>query len=297
MAYLPLLQQAFIALLSTFIFAFFVILMVRFHTQKKIKQGLADELAKKDNFAAGISYAAHLFTVLLIIGYLFRHLSFTDIKADLLYGFILISVATAFSYIGKQIHNKWVLSRFNEEQEIAKRNVSAALIESGAFLGNALIILGLYKWSHSQSMDGLLIITSCFILLQFFLVVHRKWQEWLFANSNQGTALQTYLSLDNTALGLRFSSQTLALCMAIYAGLSYAPFYAGVFVDNILVVLSYCGILVILQQIISALFTRIALPKINTENEIEQQDNIGVACVELAIYLAVGLILIALFNR
>ena len=53
---------------------------------------------------------------------------------------------------------------------------------------------------------------------------------------------------------------------------------------------------ILFQQMSSALFTRLALPKVDTESEIDQQDNIGVASIELAIYLAIGLVLIAIFN-
>ncbi|MBE0362982.1 hypothetical protein PULV_a0593 [Pseudoalteromonas ulvae UL12] len=296
MTYNALLQQALIALTVTFLITFIVILFLRYRANQKSEIGLVKELSQKDNFAVGISYAARIFTLTLIVGYLIRHLNFTDIQADLIYAGILISLAICFSYAGKQIHNKWVLSRFNEEQEILKRNVSAALVESSALLGNALIILGLYKWSHTQSVDGLIIVSLTFAVIQLFLFLHSRWQEYLFAKANQGSSLQEYLSFDNTALGLKYSSQTLSVCMAIYAALSFMPYLAGAIVDNILTALFYSAVFILFQQMSSALFTRLALPKVDTESEIDQQDNIGVASIELAIYLAIGLVLIAIFN-
>jgi len=295
MDYITLSNQAFIALGSSFILALLVILIVRTIMKNKSPNGLRKELAQKDNFAMGISYASTLFTVLVVTGFLFKNLSFTDIRADTLYGILLMLFAFAYIHIGKNIHAHFILKDFNEEKEIQHKNICAALVESGVMIGNGVLILGLYNWSHAQSLDGLLILAITFILLQVFMYLSSRWQEYAFSKANQGSSLQNQFKFENISLGLRYGGQTLGTCLAIYAGLASAAYFPGKMVENLLMVAMQCGILIILHQFLSALAIRLALPKINTESEIDQQDNIGIASIELAIYIAVGLLLVKLF--
>ncbi|SFB81873.1 hypothetical protein [Pseudoalteromonas denitrificans] len=295
MDYITLSNQAFIALSCSFILALLVILIVRSIIKNKSPHGLRRELAQKDNFAMGISYAATLFTVLVVTGFLFKNLSFTDIQADAIYGFFLMVFAFAYIHLGKSIHAKIILKDFNEEKEIQHKNICAALVESGVMIGNGVLILGLYNWSHAQSLDGLLILAVTFIQLQFFLYLNSRWHEYLFSKANQGSSLQNQFKFENISLGLRYGGQTLGTCLAIYAGLASTNYFPGKMVENLLMVALHCGILIFLQQFLSALAIRLALPKINTESEIDQQDNIGIASIELAVYIAVGLLLVKLF--
>ncbi len=295
MTYFTLAPQTLIALACTFIFTLILIFIVRAMIQVKSEYNLRTELAQKDNFALGISYAAIIFTLIVITAFLLNTFSFTDVKADILYGIALVCIAFIFIHIGKNIHDNIILSHFNEEKAIKEKNICAAFIDAAVIISNGAIVIALYKWSNTQSLDGLLILSVCFILMQGFMMLHSRWLEYLFAKTNQGDSLQHQFKFENTSLGLRYGGQTLGFSLALCAGICSTSYFPGALVENLISISLQAAALVVLQMLISVSFIKLALPKINVEAEIDHQDNIGIASIEFAVYIATSLILINLF--
>ena len=67
-------------------------------------------------------------------------------------------------------------------------------------------------------------------------------------------------------------------------------------VENIFTLVMHCGVMWILLYGLTYVIKVISLPNIDTALEIDHQDNIGVACIEFAVFCAIGYLLISMFS-
>ena len=297
MSYISLSNDLLVAFAITGLLVLVVLMVVKKQLQADSSEhDLMDELAKKDNFAMGISYASSIFSIILVVSFIAREFDLSQWQESLPHMALALALALVFIWLGKWIHNRLILRDFNEARAIEKRNVCAALIDTGVLLANSIIVLGLYKWSKATNFNTLLIDIIAFIAIQFIILLHTRWQEKRFADTNQGASMQTYFAYDNTSIGLRFASRMIALSLAIFAALASIQFIAGNFIDNIIMILLNVVVFVALHQITALLVLKLALPKVQNNIEVEQQDNIGIASIELAVHIAIGILLLRLFS-
>lgn len=296
MSYLSLLDINIFVILSCFVLASLIVIGHRLVIQHKAKRALESEIAKRDNFAFGINYACQIGIIAITGAYIFP-----DVYEHLVAGHFMLAILTvmiSFSFIllGQYIHRKWILNRFNEEKAIMKQNICAALVDSGMLLGNTILVLGIFHWLHPQGVSDLLVATMSFIALQLVFAIDSKLREMRFAKANQGASLQQNFNLANTSIGIRYAGKTVGLALALFAGLQSAPYHGATIVENINSVLLHCSIMWVLLYITSYSLIHLALPKVNVGLEVDHQDNIGVACIEFAVFTAMGYLLINLFS-
>ncbi|MEM7389970.1 MAG: hypothetical protein AAF347_09025 [Pseudomonadota bacterium] len=296
MSYLSLSNTSLVAIAISFAAICVTIVLLRILTQIKAKQALKEELAQHDNFAMGISFASEIMVVIATIAYIFDEISLSAAQSNPLKVLLLIVLLFAFIKIGHLIHRKWILHRFNEEAAILKQNVCAALVDSGMLIANCIIALGLYNWCHTQGYSSLLIATVSFFVLQGMFALDSKIREYRFAKANQGASLQSNFNLENTSIGIRYAGKSIGLALAGYAGLASASFISGKMVENLFTLVSHCGAMWVLLYILSYIIKYISLPNIDTSLEVDHQDNIGIACIEFAVFGAIGYLLISMFS-
>ncbi len=296
MSYLSLSNTSLVAIAISFAVICITIFSLRIVAQIKAKQALKDELAQHDNFAMGISFASEITVVIATMAFLFDEISMSTAQHNPLKVVILIVLLFTFIKVGHLIHRKWILHRFNEEAAILKQNVCAALVDSGMLLANCIIALGLYTWTHAQGFSNLLIAFVSFFTLQGMFALDSKIREYRFAKANQGASLQNNFNLENTSIGIRYAGKSIGLALAVYAGLSSAAFQNGKMVENIFTLVMHCGVMWVLLYCLSFVIKAISLPNIDAALEVDHQDNIGIACIEFAVFCAIGYLLISMFS-
>ncbi|KAA1158568.1 hypothetical protein P4S65_01650 [Pseudoalteromonas sp. B131b] len=296
MSYLSLSNTSFVAIAISFAVICITIFCLRVVTQIKAKQALKDELAQHDNFAMGISFASEISVVIATMAFLFDEISVSTAQSNPLKVIVLIILLFIFIKAGHLIHRKWILHRFNEEAAILKQNVCAALVDSGMLIANCIMTLGLYTWTHTQGLSNLLIAFVSFFVLQGMFAFDSKIREYRFAKANQGASLQSNFNLENTSIGIRYAGKSIGLALAVYAGLSSAEFQNGKMVENLFTLVMHCGVMWILLYALTFVIKVISLPNIDTALEVDHQDNIGIACIECAVFCAIGYLLISMFS-
>jgi hypothetical protein len=296
MSYLSLSNTSFVAIAISFTVICITISSLRIITKIKSKQVLKDELAQHDNFAMGISFASEISVVIATIAFLFDEISISTAQSSPLKVIFLIILLFTFIKVGHLIHRKWVLHHFNEEAAILKKNVCAALVDSGMLIANCIMALGLYTWTHIQGYSNLLIAFVSFFVLQGMFACDSKIREYRFAKANQGASLQSNFSLENTSIGIRYAGKSIGLALAAYAGLSSAAFQSGKMVENLFTLVMHCGVMWLLLYCLTFIIKIISLPNIDTALEVDHQDNIGIACIEFAVFCATGYLLISMFS-
>ncbi|TQF73013.1 hypothetical protein [Pseudoalteromonas luteoviolacea] len=296
MSYLSLENSNFFVIGSSMVLICLALTSLRLIVQMHAKKLLQKELAQRDNFALGINYAAKVAVLCGSISYFFGHLTTFDINTIHVQVLLPIGLIWTYIYMGQYIHRKWILYQFNETQAILKQNVCAALVDSGMLVGNCILVLGLYHWFTPTDLNSLFIASVCFVILQFLFAIDSKLRESRFAKSNQGASLQDNFNLANTSIGIRYAGKTIGLALAIYAGLHSAPNYEGQIVDSVLTVLIHSTFMWLLLYLCSRLLIKIVLPKVNIGLEVDHQDNIGIACLEFAVFCTMGYLLINMFS-
>lgn len=296
MSYLSLENSNFFTLLSGIALAFMALISLRVIVQVRAKKLLQKELAQHDNFALGINYAAKVAVVCGSVGYFFGHLDALNLAHAHFQVLLPMALIWVYICVGQAIHRKWILYRFNETQAILKQNVCAALVDSGMLIGNSILVLGLYHWLEPNTPQALLIVTICFVFLQGVFALDSKIRESRFAKKNQGASLQYNFNLANTSIGIRYAGKTIGLALAIYAGLHSAPSYPDKIVDNLLLVVTHSVFMWFLLYVFSRLMILIVLPKVDIGLEVDHQDNIGIACLEFAVFCSMGYLLINMFS-
>ncbi|CAH9053562.1 hypothetical protein PSECIP111951_00847 [Pseudoalteromonas holothuriae] len=296
MTYLSLANINFFAILSSFIVICLVVTVLRLQVQYRAKQALQEELAKRDNFALGISYACQIAVIVFSVAYFFNDIKYHTVREQPLQSTLTISLIFVFIYFGQYIHRKWILYQFNEGEEILKQNICAALVDSGMLIANGILVLGLYHWVHPQGISDLLVVCSSFLLLQGMFALDSKFRESRFAKVNQGASLQQNFSLANTSIGIRYAGKTIGLALAIYAGLHSAPYHGAMIVENLFSVVLHCGLMWALLYAGSIALLSFSLPKVDIGLEVDHQDNIGIACIEFAVFVSIGYLLINTFS-
>ncbi|NOU51727.1 hypothetical protein HG263_14415 [Pseudoalteromonas sp. JBTF-M23] len=296
MTYLSLANINFFAIFSGFVVICLVVTLLRLQVQFRAKQALQEELAKRDNFALGISYASQISVIAFSVAYFFNDIKYASAIAQPLRALFVLSLILMFICFGQYIHRKWILYQFNEEQAILKQNICAALVDSGMLIANGILVLGLYHWVHPQGISDLLVVCSSFLLLQGLFALDSKFRESRFARFNQGASLQQNFSLDNISIGIRYAGKTIGLALAIYAGLHSAQYHGAMIVENLFSVVLHCGLMWILLYTGSFALLYLSLPKVDIGLEVDHQDNIGIACIEFAIFASMGYLLINTFS-
>ncbi|MEO2280580.1 DUF350 domain-containing protein [Pseudoalteromonas pernae] len=296
MTYFSLSNESLYTFAISFVAIALVLFTLRIYTQVKARQALAVELAHRDNFALGISYASYLLSLVLIIGYLIDDFSLALMKQTPWKVPLLLVLMLLFVKVGQAIHRKWILSRFNEEKAILKQNVCAALVDSGMLLGNSIVVIGLVNWSQTNSLYSLLVVFVNFLMIQGIFALDSKVREAQFAKFNQGASLQTNFNLENTSIGIRYAGKSLGLALALYAGLASAEYYSGKMVENVFTLAVHCGFMWLAVKAMTRIVLMIVLYKVNTGVEVDQQDNVGIAAVVFCVYCAMGYLLIQFFT-
>lgn len=253
-----------------------------------------EELAKKDNFAFGVSVAGSVFALGIVLtgaitgenapSYLMEVIGMLVYGT---YGLILIKV-------GRIIQDKIALQHLNKTELIKAQNLTIGIIDAAGAIATAIIIRAVLLWVDGLDVATFIAITSGFFVAQAVLVLVTRIRERNFAKNNQEDCLQEALSDGQLALAIRYSGQVISTALAVTAASHFLVYSPQTLVMNLVGWLVFGLMMTLLVSLLTSLAKRIVLWGINLVEEVDQQHNIGVASIEMATSIAIALILTAL---
>jgi len=253
-----------------------------------------EELAEKDNFAFGVSVAGSILALGIVLTGAITGENATSYMMEVIgmlaygtYGLLLIKV-------GRFIQDKVALQHLKKTDLIKEQNLSIGIIDAAGAIATAIIIRAVLLWVDGLTVATFIGITSGFIVAQAVLVFVTRIRESQYAKNNQNDCLQEALSEGQLALAIRYSGQVISTALAVTAASYFLVYSPETLVENLLGWLVFGLIMTILVFLLTALAKRIVLWGINLVEEVDQQDNIGVASIEMATSIAIALILTAL---
>lgn len=252
------------------------------------------ELAEKDNFAFGISTAGAVAALGIVLtgaitgeaaeSFLIEAIG---MSAYGIFGLVLIK-------LGRYLHDKIALNEIDKNALIIKGNISVALVDAAAAIATAIIIRSVLMWAEDLTVDTFIAIFSAFAVSQLMMVALTRLREIRYAKRNQQASMQQALAQGQTALAIRHAGYMLAMALSFNAASHFIVYVPQAYVSNILGWLAFSILMLICLSVLLKIVKKLVLAAINLAEEVEQQHNIGVATVELAISVAIAMILTSL---
>lgn len=287
-------QELMIILLIDLSIAMLLLTLMRFLLGWSANVNSTHELAERDNFAFGISTAGAIAALGIVLTGAITgeaaHNYTTEAIGLTAYGVCGIILIK----LGRFLHDKIALNEVNKTESIIGGNVSVAIVDAGASIATAIIIRATLLWAEDLTLVTFIAIFSSFVISQLMLVLLTRWREHNFAKRNQGNSMQQALKQGNIALAVRHTGYMIAMGLSFNAASHFIEFSPHAYVSNLIAWLIFSLIMLIVLSILQNIVKSVVLSKIDRAAEIEQQHNVGLASIEMAISIAVALILTAL---
>ncbi|WP_199611182.1 DUF350 domain-containing protein [Flocculibacter collagenilyticus] len=274
----------------------FIIQGNRYFTYFRFKRRLTDELAERDNFAYAIAYGGTLFGYFISLSEPVAQLNALN-SLDYAPSFILAVVTTiVLLEIGRSLHNRVFFSHLDEYEQIKEKNIASALMDVGAMLHNGILLYALMSWFGINSYSQLTFVVISFFLCQIPVYLTIRWRERLFKRHNQGCSMQHFLGQNNIATALRQCGYLLVTGLSFPLANKITAYQAASQLDSLMAIFIVGSMTVLVMTLTSFLLSRFALQNIPTNVEIDQQDNLGVALVEMSIMVSYALLMLFSFS-
>ncbi len=259
-----------------------------------VKVSSTHELSERDNFAFGISTAGAVAGLGIVLsGAITGEAAESYVTEAIgmsaygIFGLVLIK-------LGRFLHDKIALQEIDKNALILKGNISVAIVDATAAIATAIIIRSVLIWVEDLTLDTFVAIFSAFAISQLMLVLLVRIREMGYRKRNSDKSLQQAFANGETAVAIRHSGYMLAMALSFNAASHFIIYSPEAYLSNIIGWLIFSIIMLIALSLLQTLVKKLVLVNINLIQEVEQQHNIGIAAVELAISVAIALILTSL---
>jgi hypothetical protein len=269
---------------------------MRFISGLSAKVNSTDELAKEDNFAFGISVAGSVAALGIVLtgaitgenaeSYLMEIIGMASYG---IFGLILIK-------IGRIFHDRFALNQIDKNAQIKARNITVGIVDASGAIATAIIIRAVLLWVYGLDINTFIAITAGFIVSQAMLVLVTRIKERQYAANNQNSSMQNAFAEGQVALAIRYAGQVISTALAVTAASHFLTYSPETLLINLVGWLVFGIVMTLLVAVLTSIAKRLVLMGINLVEEVDQQHNIGVASVEMAISISIALILTALMS-
>jgi uncharacterized protein (DUF1778 family) len=267
---------------------------MRFVSGWSAKVNTTDELAKEDNFAFGLSVAGSIAALGIVLTGAITGETASSYTIEAigmlsygLFGLLLIKV-------GRFMHDRLALNQLDKNAQIKKRNLSIGVVDAAGAIATAIIIRAVLLWVDGLDISTFIAIFSGFIVSQAMLVLVTRLKEFQYRKNNQQRSMQQALVDGQLALAIRYAGQMISTALAVTAASHFLTYSPETLVENLIGWLIFGIVMTLLVALLTSLAKKVILWGINLVEEVDQQQNIGVASIEMAVSISIALIMTAL---
>jgi len=270
------------------------------------------ELASKDNYAFGISCAGGTLALALVLAGAVTGEAHTDLASEALSVAVYAGLGIILLKLGCIINDRIIFHRFSIKTQIREQNTAAGIVQAANLVALGSIINTSAQWVDSESPLGALVVVFLFFLAQLVLLTTTRLRGLVYRRRHHGATLQGAIENGNAALAIRYLGHVLGAALAVKAASGLVPyqlggdlgqfFGAGAGIQSMALITlgsQWLFVSLIITIVISALAgiaRHAVLRNINVIEEVDDQQNIGVAFIEATLFIAVGLIVSSLFG-
>ena len=285
--------QALGMLILDFVIVFAVLLCARVLYGLVAGIDVTEEMAGKNNHAVGISLAGATAGIGIMLSGVVTGTFSSTLGTEALSMVVYAAVGLVLMWLTRLIFDKVSLPSFSVKDEIARGNNAVAIVDAGNMVATAVMVRAVMNWSEGALSSGLMAVAVGYVAIQIILTLTTVYRVKLFRMRNrEGAGFQDVVRAGNMAVAMRFVGFQVGVALAVTAASGVAVFQAGS--DPIIQGLTWGAVSVVMAVILAVLALvaeRSVLAKINVTEEVDRQQNIGVALMEVGVYVAIGLIL------
>ena len=253
-----------------------------------------DELAEKDNFGFGIALAGGAFAVALVLAAAAAGepaITFGDelvgVVAYALVGLVLLKLGI--------VVNDWIVFRdFSLKAAIRDQNVAAGAVQAANLVAVGVLINGAVNWAEGGLAQGLVSVVVTFFLAQVVVLGVSRTRAAIYARRHDGERWQAAIEAGNVALAVRYAGHLVGTALASSSAGGMVVFVAGADASAGFAYLGWLVWAVVLAAVLlllSMLAQRVILGGVDVVEEVDRQRNIGVAAIEAAVFVGIGIVI------
>ncbi len=286
------------ALVVDFVLLFALLVVVRQLFGRVIGGGNSTaELAEKDNHAFGISLGGATAALAVV----FAGVASGDIATSLLYegGFVL-----GYGILGiiMMLCTRWIFDRITFPSIDLKAlinggHIAAGILDAGNMVATSVVIFGVFSWVSGDWLTSLGVVIAMYAVTQAILVFASRYRVGLFRRRNDNKAFGDAIAEGNAALAVRFAGFQIGVALSLSMAGNLVVFdEGGGLLMSILVWAAVAFVLLLVIILLTTLLEKVVLYGIPVSQEVDQENNMGVATVEAGAYIGLGLLLVSLLS-
>ena len=253
-----------------------------------------DELAERDNFAFGIALAGGMAAVALILAGVVSGEASVEWSAELGTVVIYAVLGLVLLKVGILINDAIIFHRFSIRQALGEKNIAAGTVQAANLLALGVLIHGAISWAEGVGWQSLLSVTIIYLLSQIVLLGVTRLRSAIYARRHDGARLQLAIEGGNAALAIRYAGHLLGTALAASSASGMVGYLPGTAMEFLVLYgtwLAWAVVLAVVLSVLSIIAQRVVLLGIDMVEEVDNQQNIGVAAIEAAIFIGFGLII------
>ena len=253
-----------------------------------------DELAEKDNLAFGLALAGGALAVALILAAAAAGDPSISVGEELGVVAAYTAVGLVLLKVGVLINDWLVFHRFSIKEALRAQNTAAGIVQAANLIAIGVLINGAIGWADGGLAQGLAAVVVVFLLSQLVVLAVTRVRSAIYARRHDGERWQDAISGGNAALGVRYAGHLVGASLAASSAggmVAFVPGWDTVALLGYATWLVWAIVLSAALLVLSMLAQRAVLRGIDVVEEVDQQRNVGVAAIEAAVFLGIGLVI------
>ncbi len=255
-----------------------------------------NELVANNNAAFGISFGGAILALAIMLTGVSSGEAADAMIAEVISMLVFGAIGLVLILAGRLIQDKFVLRQMDIHGELAKGNVACALVDVGHMVGVGLIVRSVMVWMPNSDFSIIPLLLVAFVLSQIVMLVASLYRVKLFKVRNTGSnnCLQTAISEGNTALALRYAAFIIGAALMVTTASHVVTFSLEHYWLSAVLWAGVALVTMPIFAILAILVRKLVLTGVDVAEEVDREQNVGVAAVEGAIFISLGLVLTAL---
>jgi uncharacterized membrane protein YjfL (UPF0719 family) len=258
-----------------------------------------DELDKKDNVAFGVVAAGAILGMMLMLTGVMSGEGLSTIFHEFGSLFLYGIVGTVLLVLGVLIQDLLVMRDISLSKNIKSENIAAGIVVAANMIAIGWLAKKTITWLDTEGLDGVVPLIVVFILSQVVLAGVAFFRMKVYSNRHQNSTnedipktWQAAIVNGNIALAIRYAGQIIATAIAI-AGTTFLILDDGQSLMTIIPMWLFTSVvLAITVWLFYKLIIFIVLKNVNLVEEVDNQNNIGVAAIEAAIFIGISVVML-----
>ena len=258
-----------------------------------------NELAEKDNLAFGLTLAGGAGAVALVLAAATAGDPAVDFARELGVVALYAVVGLILLKAGMLINDWVVFNEFSLKQAINDGNVAAGTAQAANLIAIGILVNAAINYSEGDLVTAVAAVVIVFLLAQLVLLAVTRMRALIYAKRNEGAKWQAAIDGGNTALGVRYAGHLIGTALAVSSAGGMTAYAVPPDAGMVVVYAALLGLAIILAIVLlllSMLAQRAVLHGIDVVEEVDVQGNVGVAFIEAAVFIGVGLVMHAVIG-